>query len=326
LDSFWRKKFYRFFLYLFFIIYNLSPITIKADAHIFVYHRFDDKRFPSTNTSLKELKKEFEFFKKNNYKIIPLERLIDSIKTKKNIPDNWIVLTIDDGYRSFYKNALWLFKKYNYSFTLFISTKPSQEGWRDYMNWDEIKECAKYGEIALHSHSHPHLTHLSDEEIRMDTKKALEIFKKRLKKFPKYYAYPYGEYNERVKNIIKSFGFEAICNQNIGAVNKDSDIYDLDRIALTGKVNIEKKLKLKRLHLKYLKIQRKNNKIIKIFGELLDNVPYINIYLTDFGWKYHIKIKNHQFTFYPNFELKKFRNRVIIRYNYKIFSKMIIKY
>jgi len=43
-------------------------MILQADAHIFVYHRFSDTRHPSTNTSLSELRKEFNHFKNNGYK------------------------------------------------------------------------------------------------------------------------------------------------------------------------------------------------------------------------------------------------------------------
>ena len=306
----------------FFILF--FPIFLLAEAHIFVLHRINDFRYPSTNTSTKELKKYLKFIINHHYKAVTLSSLVKKIENKENI-NNIVVFTIDDDYKSFYKNGLPLFKKYHIPFTLFVYAKATTKHWGDFMNWKEVKECAKYGELGVHSWAHPHLPLLTNKQIEQDTQKAINAFKKYIGYVPNMYAYPYGEYDERVKKIISKY-FKIIVNQNPGAIDLTTPINDLDRIALTGKVNIEKKLKLKRLHLKYLKIQRKNNKIIKIFGELLDNVPYINIYLTDFGWKYHIKIKNHQFTFYPNFELKKFRNRVIIRYNYKIFSKMIIKY
>ena len=158
MESFRKNKFLLlFFLYLFFILItpNSSLITLNADAHIFVYHRFEDFRHPSTNTSIKELKKEFDYFKNNGYEVITLKRLVKAIKTKEKISDKWIVLTVDDGYKSFYENALKIFKEYKYPFTIFVSTKPSEKGYKDFMNWKEISECSHYGEIGLHSHSHP---------------------------------------------------------------------------------------------------------------------------------------------------------------------------
>jgi hypothetical protein len=42
------------------------------------------------------------------------------------------------------------------------------------------------------------------------------------------------------------------------------------------------------------------------------------------GWK-GVMVKNGYFEYKPHFKLKKYRNRVIIRYNYKIISRLILK-
>ncbi|QCT93792.1 polysaccharide deacetylase [Caminibacter mediatlanticus TB-2] len=303
-------------------LFFLFPLFLFAGAHIFVLHRIDDFRYPSTNTSSKELKKYFDYLKENKYKVVKLSTLIKMIKNKEDI-NKIVVFTIDDNYKSFYKNGLPLFKKYNFPFTLFVYTKATTQKWGDFMRWNEVKECAKYGELGVHSYAHPHLAKLSNEEITNDTKKAISEFKKYIGFVPNIYSYPYGEYNERVKKIIKKF-FSYIVNQNPGAIDLTTPLDDIDRIALTGKVNIEKKLKLKRLHLKKLVIKRDKNRIIEISGELKESLPYVNIYITKHGWK-GIRVKNKKFIYYPNFELKKYRNRVIIRYNYKIISKLILK-
>ena len=303
----------RFFLFLF-------PVLLLAEAHLFVLHRINDFRHPYTNTSIKELEKYLKYIKTHNYKAVKLSTLIKLQKEKKPL-DKIVVFTIDDSFKSFYKNGLPLFKKYNIPFTLFVYAKATTEKWGDFMSWEQVKECAKFGELGVHSWAHPHLAKLTNKEIINDTKKAINAFKKYVGYVPDMYAYPYGEYNERVKKIINSF-FKVIANQNVGAFDKNSPINNINRIALTGKVDIEKKLKIKNLNVKNLKILRNKNKIIKISGFV--NKPYVNIYITKLGWK-GVKVKNGYFEYMPNFTLKTYRNRVIIRYNYEIKTKMILK-
>ncbi len=303
------------YLYLFFL-----PLWLFAEAHLFVLHRIDDSRHPYTNTSSKELIKYFKYMKSHGYKAVKLSTLIKMQKEGKNI-DKIVVFTVDDSYKSFYKNGLPLFKKYNIPFTLFVYTKATTQKWGDFMNWEQVKDCAKYGELGVHSWAHPHLAKLSDKEIIEDTKKAVNAFKKYIGYVPKMYAYPYGEYDERVKKIINSF-FPIIANQNPGAYAITSPKNNIDRIALTGTVDISKKLKIKVLNIKNLKIERDKNKITKISG--YTKKPYVNIYITKLGWK-GVKVKNGYFEYKPNFTLKKYRNRVIISYNYEMISKLILK-
>ena len=303
----------RFFLIFF-------PFLLLADAHIFLLHRIGDNRYPSTNTSTKELEKYLKYIKSHNLKAVKLSTLVKKIENNESV-DNLVVFTIDDNFKSFYKNGLPLFKKYHIPFTLFVYAKSANEKWPDFMTWEEIKKASKFGELGIHSYAHPHLAKLSNEEIIKDTKKAINSFKKHLGYIPNMYAYPYGEYDKRVKNIINKF-FKIICNQNPGAIDNTTPINDLDRFALTGKVDISKKLKIKRLYIKNLKIDIKDNTIKKISGFV--NAKNVGIYITKFGWKL-IKVKNGYFEYKPNFKLKQYRNRVIIGYNNKIISKLILK-
>ena len=302
------------------LILFLLPLWLLADAHIFLLHRVDDFRYPSTNISSKLLEKDIKYLLKNHYKIVKLSTLVKRIKNKKNI-DKYVVFNIDDSLKSFYQNGLRVFKKYNIPFTLFVYTQATTEKYGDYMGWSEVKECQKYGELGVHSWSHPHLAMLSSKAIIKDTEKAIGAFKKYLGYVPDMYAYPYGEYDERVKKIINRF-FPIICNQNEGSVTLNTPLNDIDRIAITGDVNIAKKLKITHLNVKNLKIIKNKNTIKEISGYV--NKPEIQIYITKMGWR-RIKVKNGYFDFKPNFTLKKYRNRIIIRYNNKIDTKLILK-
>ncbi len=316
------KKGVKIVLLLFF-----TPFFLFADAHIFVYHRFGDNRHKSTNISIKELKKEFEYFKKHNYKVIKLSTLIKAIKDKKKIDDRWIVLTIDDSYKSFYENGLDIFKKYDYPFTIFVYVKSVDKNYGDFTTWKQLKEIAKYGEIAYHSYSHPHMTQKSDQYLKNNFAKGLKIFENKMGFKPKYFAYPYGEFDDRVKKIAQKFNFHAILNQNIGAINNYSDIFSLDRIALTGKSNLKRDLSYKHLNLRWIYPKSfPTNGILKQIVAKLDcnKTVNINYYISHYGW-HKAKAKNGFIKIKLNNKLSNGRNRIIIKLNNKIDTKLLIK-
>ncbi len=306
----------------------ISVITLWADAHIFVYHRFGDSRYPSTDTTKQELIKDFEYFKNNDYKIIPLEKLVKALKNRENIPNNWVVLTIDDNFESFYKNGLDIFKKYKYPFSLFVYVEATQKKYPDYLSWQQLKKVSKYGSLEFHSYAHGHLTYMSDKQIREDFKKGLEIFEKHLHVKPKYFTYPYGEYSSRVKKIAKSFGFDAIINQNMGAVGKNSDIFDLDRSALVGKSNLKYLLKFKALNAIWKEPTSfpKDGILKSLHVETNEKAKEANIYITGHGWR-KAKVKNGNIDLMLNKKMVKAngRNRVIISIDDKISTKLLIK-
>jgi len=231
-------------------------MSLFADAHIFVYHRFGDTRHLSTNTSIEVLKKQFDYFKRHGFEVIPLSKLVKTLNAGQPVSDKWIVLTIDDSFKSFYTNGLPVFKAYGYPFTLFVYTKASEAGYGDFMTWDQINEAKRYGELGFHSHTHPHMVSQSDDTLKKEFEMGLALMQKRTGETPKYFAYPYGEYDARVKRMAKHFGFDAIINQNVGAVSEASDLYDLDRIALTGDPHLKSKLTVKFLPATWLEPSR----------------------------------------------------------------------
>lgn len=302
-------------------------VFLYGDAHIFVYHRFGDSRYPSTNTTIKELKREFDYFKDNGYKVIKLDTLVNALKKHQKIDDKWVVLTIDDNFKSFYQNGLKLFKEYNYPFSIFVYVKATEKRYPDYTSWNELKEISKYGSIEFHSYSHPHMTYKSDKFLRNDFKKGLMLLKKRLNITPKYFAYPYGEYDKRVKGIAQEFGFSAIINQNIGAVSSYSDIFDLDRNALVGKSNLKRDLGYKELHIDIIepKVYPKNGILKKIVAKLYDKKQKTaGFYLSGYGWE-KLDVQNDFIDKEVDKKLIRPRNRLVIGIENKIKTKLLIK-
>jgi len=298
--------------YLFFIIISFS--LSFANAHIFVYHRFADDRHQSANTSIKELTKQFEYFKKHNYKVVPLDTILDKLKNKETIPSNWIALTIDDAYKSFYTSGLDIFKKYNYPFTLYVYVEATDKRYGDFMSWEQLKDASKYGTIGLHSYAHPRLQNLSKKEIIKDTQKAYDIFIKNLNIIPTTYAYPYGEYTQDVKSIlINNFNFKALLNQSTGSVNKNTRLDDIPRIALVGKVNIEHKLRYKSFNVKWYEPKEfpKNGILKKVYAKVDKKIKHLKLYITSEGWR-DVEVKNGIVDIPLNIYLKRARTRVML--------------
>lgn len=308
------------------LLLALLSLTVWADAHLFVYHRFGDAKHASTNTSLDILKKQFEFFKDNDYKVISLDQLNRALREHKKIPDNWVVLCVDDSYKSFYTNGLPLFKEYNYPFALFVYVEATDRNYGDFMSWEEVKEASQYGEIGHHSYGHKHMVSLSAEAIKKDTQKAFISFQKHLGVSPKYYAYPYGEFDEKVKSAVASFGFELVLNQNVGAVSHKSPTDDLDRIALTGDVSLKPKLRIK-----YLKAQWHSPKSFPTNGKLNEirvtmpkSISKAELYITGQGWE-RVKIKEGELKVDKLYPLKNRRSRIIVKAGNAYSTKIIVK-
>jgi len=298
--------------YLFLLVISFS--LAFANAHIFVYHRFDDSRHKSADTTSEELTKQFEYFKTHNYKVVPLEKIISRIKTNQAIPANWIALTIDDAYKSFYTSGLKIFKQYNYPFTLYVYVEATNRHFGDFMTWKQIKDASQYGSIGLHSYSHPRLQQLTKDEIIADTTKAYNIFTKKLGIIPKTYAYPYGEYTPEVTQVFKNnFNFDAILNQSTGSITKKTDRYDIPRIALVGKLNIEHKLRYKSFDVKWYepKVFPKDGVLKRVYAKVDPKIKKLKLYITAEGWR-DVKVVDGIVDIPLNLYLKRARTRIML--------------
>ena len=198
-----------------------------------MYHRFEENKYPSTNIKILDFKKHLEIIKKNKFKFInPKNFEIELVNNKKQ---RKILLTIDDGFLSFYENAWPILKEKKIPFILFVSTR--EVGSFNYMNWKQIKEISKekFVEIGNHSHTHEYLVDQSDEIIKADIQKSINLFKNKLGKNSEFFSYPFGEYSSSFKNIIKNFGFKYAFGQHSGVIDETKNFYELPRFPINEK-------------------------------------------------------------------------------------------
>jgi len=203
----------------------------------FVYHRFDDNRYPSTNIAASVFERQLEYLTENGFTIMTLSKAVTWLKSSNTKGEKVIVLTIDDAYRSFYNYGFPLLKKYGLDATLFINTV--HIGQKDYMTWEQLKEVHGDGiEIGCHSHEHKHFVDISEKEMMTKFSQDLNLYRKALMAKlgiqAKVYSYPYGEFNEQLELLVEKAGFKAACAQNSGVVNENSDLYSIPRYPMGG--------------------------------------------------------------------------------------------
>ena len=231
----------RFFTTFTFILLAILLLAQKPSAEfdvpIFAYHRFGDDRYPSTNISVETFEKQLQFLKENNYHVLTFGDAVAKWKNGDIFPDLTVILTVDDGYLSFYTKAFPLLKKYEFPATVFVQT--GTVGGGDFMSWKQIKEIQKTGiEIGNHSHSHAYFLNLPVKERKReflaDFEKASAAFIKHLGNSPKIYAYPYGEWTKDMEEVLQKKGVVAAAAQKSGVFCEDSHEFAVPRFPMGG--------------------------------------------------------------------------------------------
>jgi len=227
-----------FIFFLFFLINskaeenNIKYYSEEMGTLTLMYHRFNEHKYPSTNIQIDIFKEQVKIIKKNNYKFYSPDEFALNFKIPKK--EKKILLTIDDAFSSFYKNAWPFLKEKKIPFILFVSTE--SVGKFGYMSWNQIKEIEmeNFVYIGNHSHSHNYLVNLKNQQFLNDIEKSIKIFEKQLGYNPIFFSYPFGEYNNFIKKYI-SEKFDFSFGQHSGVIDVNKNLFELPRFSINEK-------------------------------------------------------------------------------------------
>ena len=178
--------------------------------------------------------------RENGYRTISLLDAANCLRMKKSFPEKSFVVNFDDGYETVYQAAFPILQDYGMSATIFITVGengsrqdeerlPSLEG-RSMLNWREIKEMRRWGiEFGAHTLTHPDLTRLPRNRMEMEICDSKKIIENNLSTPISCFAYPYGRYNDSVRELVKQH-FLCASSDKLGFITPSSDLYALERI------------------------------------------------------------------------------------------------
>ena len=132
-------------------------------------------------------------------------------KTEKSwaAETGYVSFTFDDGEESAYNIAYPILKKYNFQATAYITT--DWIGIRKFMTWDQVRSLQDKGgwEIGNHSANHDQLwkKKFSARYIQKDLARSQAVLAEHGIYNAVSFAPPYGKWNDRLMNIVRSMGF-----------------------------------------------------------------------------------------------------------------------
>ncbi len=247
-----------------------------------MYHRFNESKYPSTNIDIEIFKKQLEIIQNQKIRFIHPKNLLKSLSQDKT--ERKVLLTIDDGLLSFYKNAWPILKEKEIPFILFVNTR--EVGAFNYMNWSQIKELhrSENVEIGNHSHSHEYLVEKESNIIKEDLLKSISIFKEKLNHSSVFFSYPFGEYSLEFKKIAKGLGFKFAFGQHSGVIDETKDLWELPRFPINEKYGELKRFEtlMKTLPLKYKDLSPNERYLVqsenppKVIINFFENIKNLN--------------------------------------------------
>jgi len=229
------KKLKIFFNFLLFISIFSPSVShaLETDCVVLVYHRFSDEGPKSTSTSPEIFKQHLTYLQENEFSVLPLKKVIEKLQAKENLPINCVSLTADDGFLSIYNEAYPLLTDYQYPMSIFVSTNPIDKNYDAMMTWSQLREMAPLVDVFNHTVNHPHLVSLIPDILESEIYIAQDRISKELGVKDKYFAYPYGEFDDSTYSFLESNKYIAFGQQS-GVASQNSDFLNIPRFSMSG--------------------------------------------------------------------------------------------
>ena len=156
--------------------------------------------------------------------MIRLAQLVGYLEGRQALPRRSVVITIDDGYESVYRHALPLLRKHGFPATVFVYSDFIGAG--DALSWPQLQElvASRLIDIGAHSKSHRNLLDRAAAEsdsqyrqvIETEARAPREILERRLATPVRHFAFPYGDANAVVLDVLGRQQYQLAVTVNPG--------------------------------------------------------------------------------------------------------------
>lgn len=239
-----------------FILFLLSGVGVEAAGFpVLVYHDIQPGPVSDPFTvSLRDFKKQMAYLRRKGYKVISLKQLELAARNRQGLPEKTIILTFDDGLKSYQQYVLPVLQQYHFPSVLSIVTswadgnKVPKEYKNKTLNWKEIKKLDSNPLIEVISHSHAlHSSALSNpqgnqkalaivriyrsanrsyetearyqQRIKRDLRRTSARFAAMLGHGPFAISWPYGHYEQYHINTAQKYGIRIHLTLDEGPAN-----------------------------------------------------------------------------------------------------------
>jgi len=198
---------------------GLMPARGSVEVPILLYHRFGPVASDSMTVTTTLFESHLKYLRDNGYQVIPLRELVDYYLGKRGAPSpHSVVITVDDGHISVYRDMFPLVRRYHSPATLFIY--PSAISNAPYaMTWGQLRELKETGIFDLQSHTFWHPNFKKDKKkltpaeyenlVNMQLRKSKEKLEKELSIRVDMLAWPFGIYDDDLIDKAKEAGYVA---------------------------------------------------------------------------------------------------------------------
>lgn len=180
------------------------------------------------NVGNAEFAAQLDFLQALGYHTVGMDQIALAMMGKETLPARPVAITFDDDWIDQFTNAVPILKSHAMMATFYI---PSHyPGAPDTISWEKLKQMVADGmEIGSHSQTHPHLVHITHEQLWSEIRMSKVELEKKLGIQVLTFAYPFGELDPALDlgQMIGRAGYFAAAGVNPGYLQYE--IYNLQR-------------------------------------------------------------------------------------------------
>ncbi|GAB3014466.1 polysaccharide deacetylase family protein [Bowmanella dokdonensis] len=216
-----------------------APLPFDHHGVILQYHHVSTDTPAVTSLSPERFAEHMQYIA-DHHQVVPLPELIEKVKSGQALPEKAVAITFDDGFENILQNAHPILKKHGFNYTIFIN--PALIGTEAHqLTWEQVKQMQEEGVwFANHTNHHQHLLTRGDmnkeqwlAHLKTEIQTAEAMLEDKLGYSLKYLAYPFGEFNRDLQQLVRELGYTGFGQQS-GAVAPYSDMTALPRFPAAG--------------------------------------------------------------------------------------------
>ncbi|MBP3708189.1 MAG: DUF5011 domain-containing protein [Clostridia bacterium] len=212
-----------------------------AGLPVLMYHFFYDK---TTGASAKDgnymeihdFEDQLKYLTENNYYFPTWDEVKNYVDGTSCLPEHSVVITIDDGDKTFFDLAVPVIEKYDVKVTSFVVTSLLENS--DYLNkFDRNKILFQSHSNDMHRSGNDgkgRFLTLSEEDALNDVKTSQSFIGN-----ANIFCYPYGHYNDKCIEVLKKANFSLAFTTKYSRVRPGDNPYELGRIRMSDGDKIE---------------------------------------------------------------------------------------
>jgi peptidoglycan/xylan/chitin deacetylase (PgdA/CDA1 family) len=225
---------------------SAAEITHTRNLPIVMYHKILNNRRGKYTVTVDQIKADFAAILDAGFTPVFMSEVIDFVEGDGKLPPKPIVITFDDGFYNNVSYGLPIAKELGVKFMIYPVTSFSKLSMErneannpsySHLTWEQMKEAKESGLVEFGNHSHKMhnlkprygIAKMSSEsdahyvqELKQDIETAQNFIEQSGVGRPNSFAYPFGKYSTRAKELLLEMGFHALlsCNEKVSVIEK----------------------------------------------------------------------------------------------------------